>query len=91
MSRCRRCVIVVHTMTSVNAIHGMGIHKDENDERVDGPLLCEPEAEWESTEVKLIERFNEDNAQKIGDDEPDAKQNRHQAKIVMPMRMRGVP
>lgn len=87
MSGRGRCLTVVYAMTSVNSIHGMGIHKDENDEGVDGTLLCEPEAEWESTELKLIEWFNEDNTKKVGDDEPEKKQYGHQAKIIMPMSM----
>jgi hypothetical protein len=38
--------------------------------------------------VKLIKWLNEDNAEKIGNHKPNGKKHDHQAKILVPMRMR---
>ena len=57
-------------MTSVDPVHPKSIHKRQNDEDKDGPLLGKPKAEWKTTKMKLIERLDEDYAKEVGDSKP---------------------
>ena len=74
-------------MTSVDSVHGERVHKRQNNKDKDGPLLGEPKAHGETAEVELVERLYEDDAEEIGNNKPDRKENNHQTKIRMPMGM----
>lgn len=58
-------------MASVDSVHHKGIHKRQNDEDKDGPLLGKPKTEREPAEMELIERLNEDDAKEVGNNKPE--------------------
>jgi len=58
-------------MAGINAVHPACVDEDQHDKDEDGTLVCEPKAKGKATEVELIQRLNEDDAEQIGGNEPD--------------------
>ena len=61
----------VHLERAIEPVHEFDVHQDEDDEDVDGSLLGKPEPELESTDPNRIEWLDEEDAEAVGDDEPD--------------------
>jgi hypothetical protein len=72
-------------MPPINSIHCERIHKRQYDEDKDRPLLGKPKTKRKTAEVELIQRLNEDNTEKIGNDKPNGKEHKHQTKVLTPM------
>ena len=72
-------------MAGINPVHPASVDEDQHDKDEDGTLVCEPETQGKATEVELIQRLNEDDAEQIGDSEPNGKEPGHEAKVVVPV------
>lgn len=72
-------------MAGINAVHPASVDEDQYHEDEDGTLVCEPETQGKATEVELIQRLNEYDAEQIGDNEPNGKEPGHEAKVVAPV------
>ncbi len=72
-------------MAGINAVHPVCVDEDQHDKDEDGTLVCEPKAKGKATEVELIQRLNKNDAEQIGDNEPNGKEPGHEAKVVVPV------
>jgi len=72
-------------MASINAVHPACVDEDQHDKDEDGTLVCEPKTKRKAAEMELIQGLNEDDAEQIGDHEPQAKEPGHNAKVVAPV------
>ena len=57
----------------IYAIHTPGVEEDQHYENVDRTLLCEPEAQFETTDSNLIKLVDQQYAEAIGANKPDEK------------------
>ncbi len=71
-------------MAGINTVHPASVDEDQYDKDEDGTLVCEPETQGKATEVELIQRLNKNDAEQIGDNEPNGKEPGQEAKVVVP-------
>src|SRR6056297_2228878 len=55
----------------VEAVHQVYVHKDENHEHIDRPLLRKPKAQFKTAQPELIEPIHKQDTCTVRDDKPD--------------------
>jgi hypothetical protein len=69
----------------VQLIHQPDINDNKQAENDFGSLVGEPESERETKKMQSVESINEDDAEKIGDDEPDRQKNGNIGNVAFPI------
>ena len=70
---------------AVEFVHPAGIEENQRHEDIDGALLCEPETELVAAKPDGVQWLHQDNAEKVGDHEPDHQEGGHKADIRLPV------
>ena len=70
---------------SIELVHGEGVHPDQHQEHIDRALLGEPETQFETEELNIIECIHEQDAAAVGHYEPDDEIGEDELEISGPV------
>ena len=77
--------VVVVAVFFIESVHEPDVHEDEDQEDINGPLLCEPEAERKSAKGKIVQKILEQNSGTVGGQKPDTQQHKKIFYIFLPI------
>jgi hypothetical protein len=69
----------------VELAHVSGVEKNQRNKHVDGTLLCEPEPEFVTTNLNVVEWLDQDDSEQVGNDEPNGEAKSHNPEIGAPI------
>jgi hypothetical protein len=69
----------------IDSVHFPDVEKNQHNKYINRALLCEPEAQFKSTNPDLIELIDKKNAGTEGNHEPDGEQNNEKSEVFAPI------